>query len=302
MKSKKTNHLNLSSELKFESYGPGEISEELIFEVSNYFRYIFNNEWPDFAVCTSCDNEKNEGMRMSIMEVLNLEDPLSLEEIDIGIDMPNCPCCNKVMKVFHDPEVTLENIDNKLVPNGHVSLLKNPKQEISGMTYGYKTTLRGAFASEWSHPHLYINEEDKDISFERSFEDFFELFKDKLPDSGLHPEMDVLVWNCVALSRSARGKLNFFNLVKKFFDSFSDLNPDQIVIGECVPGSSAHYWFKTLGATDIDGFLGGGETFVAFKLGDVIERLSLDPESFHALRKKIINLSLQNKSDIIPRE
>ena len=140
---------------KSEVLTPPEITEEKITEVADFFRLIFNNDWPEWVVCPPCDSTLPNGMRLSAMEVYKTDgQAVPLETMDTQPKIPDCPCCNEKMKIFHDSEKTIQRMSERLKGDGYVSLLKDIKTgKAEGLVYGYGSTLQHQFESEFQNPY-----------------------------------------------------------------------------------------------------------------------------------------------------
>ena len=125
-------------ELKSEVLNSAELTDGKIKEISDFFRFIFNNDWPEFVVCPPCDSKLPEGMRLSAFDVYGTDQKhVPLEILDNYPKIPCCPNCNEDMKIFHDPEKTFQNIKGKLSNDAYVSLLRSEENNnIAGFAFG----------------------------------------------------------------------------------------------------------------------------------------------------------------------
>ena len=254
---------------KSEVLTSAEITEEKIREISDFFRLIFNNDWPEFVVCPPCDTKLEDGMKFSASQVYGTGDqPVPVETIDIDQKVPNCPNCVEKMKIFHDPRKTFQKLKERLEKDGYLSLLRDMEtNEIEGLVYGYGCTLKEQFESEWGNRYVYMAEQFPE--YDRSFDRFLECLNDTFPDENFGPDKEVFCWNCVATSHRARGNLK--TLILNFLDAVPSGKHDLYNIGETEIGSKFHQILLVAGSVDIKGFLGGGEVLTGNKFGNYVK-------------------------------
>lgn len=261
------------SSFKPEVLTSAELTKERIKEISDYFRFIFNNDWPQFVACPPCDSKSSNGMRFSAMDIFKTESHLSLEKMDCTETLPNCPHCGNEMRIFHDPDKTFLNLKHKLEKDGYVSLLRSDEShQIAGFTFGYGCTLQEEFHNEWRNRYHYMAQENPE--YDRDFDVFIRRLQEEFPDANFTPESEVFCWNCVATSPEARSTRYSVKLMQAFFDSLPPEKRDLYVIGETLSGSNSHRIFKTLGGKDVSGILDGQDTIIAMRMNRGIDRLN----------------------------
>jgi len=268
-----TETLEKKQEIISEVLTSAELTDEKLDEISDFFRLIFNNDWPEFLVCTDCDSSLPQGMRLSAKEVFKTEEHVSLEQMDSFKDFPDCPNCNKPTKLFHDPKKTRENIEARLKDDGYVSLLRSGDEgKIAGFVFGYGATLEEEYNHEWSNAYHYMAEENPE--YNRSLDDLIKLLDEHVPDRKLDRESEVFAWNCVAIGPDARGMRHFVTVMKAFFNSLPPKERDKTVVGEVLKKSAAHSIFHTLGGIDVPDYLDGDDTIIIGHVGTIKDRMN----------------------------
>ena len=257
-------------QFKSEVLTPPELTEAKIKEIADFFRLIFNNDWPEFVVCPPCDSKLPDGMKMSASEVYGTKgETVPLEIMDTNPIIPDCPCCGEKMKIFHDPEKTYKNLSKKLGKDGYASLLRSKDDRIAGFAFGYGCTLEEEFWHEWGNKYHYMAEEDP--RYNRDFGNFLQRLNEEFPDANFTSDSEIFCWNCVAASQEARGAKNSILLIQALFDSLPDEKQDLYIIGETLKGSNAHKIFRKLSGRDVEGVLEGDGTIIAGNVGRVTE-------------------------------
>jgi hypothetical protein len=277
---------------KFEFLTSRELTDERTREISDFFRLIFNNYWPEFVVCPPCDHKRPEGMRISAFDVYGKQNqPIPLSVLDADPHMPDCPCCGGKMKIFHDPRTTHENIKSKLGKDGYVSLLRDSDSNgINGFAFGYGCTLEEEFRHEWRNPYHYMA--DPPGEYDRSFEHFLSCLDRALPDESFKPDSKVLCWNCIATIPSARhaGVKNTGALLGNFFHNLPPDKAGLYIIGEAESGTAAHSIFKMLKGEEIPDVFEKGKVLMATKNIDA-------PPDFSAFLKEVIRHQIRQKAN-----
>ena len=250
-----------------------QLDDERLDEISDFFRCIFNNDWPEFVVCKSCDSALPAGMRLSAKDIFGQTENIPLETMDRLGKMPDCPHCSKPMVVFHDPEKTRNNIAERLSRDGYVSLLRTADDNrIAGFIFGYGSTLGEEFHHEWRNKYHYSAVEEPE--YDRSLDELVRLLEEHVPEYQLTPESRVFAWNCVALGPEIRNMRHFLKMTKAFFNSLPPEKRHLPVVGEVLKGSAAYSIFHKLGGIDVPGYFSGDDTIIIGQLGTVIDRIN----------------------------
>ena len=159
-------------------------------EISDFFRHTFNNDWPEFVVCTDCDSTLPQGMKISAKDVFGEENSISLERMDSLTQLPDCPNCAQAMEIFHDSGRTLELTKGRLSTDGYLSLLRDAdSDQVEGICYGYRCLLAEQFKSEWANKYNYMAR--RNPKHDRSLDDLITCLNEAIPDAGLSANTEV---------------------------------------------------------------------------------------------------------------
>lgn len=260
--------------MRSEVLSSAELTDEKIDEITDFFRLIFNNDWPELAVCTDCDSKLPQGMRKSAKEVFGAEEHVPLTQMDSMKEMPCCPECTKPMAIFHDPQKTRANLAEKLSNDGYVSLLRSGEHDkIAGFVFGYGTTLEREFSLEWANAYEYMAKQDP--KYDRSLDELVKKLGEHVPDRNLGPDSQVFAWNCVAIGPEARGMRHFATVMGNFFNSLPPEKRELSVVGEVLRKSPAHSIFRKLGGIDVPGYLEGDDTIIVGHVGTITDRINM---------------------------
>jgi len=247
-----------------------ELTPELLQDISDFFRYTFNNAFPEYAVCTDCD------VSLSAPEVFDTQGKyVPLEKLDNNQNLPCCPDCNKQMKFFHDAEQVFQKIQENFKQKAHISLLReNTDGKLAGITFAYFDTFKNAFKKEWSNEYLYMKEQDDIFDREKnSFLDKINAMFWQQEMEELFLESEVFCWNCTAINPEAKGLRNVSSLVKELFSSVEEENKEKHFILETRTDSAAYKLLKILGAINVPDIFpsGNGQAFMIGRLEEIID-------------------------------
>lgn len=253
---------------------PREMTPQKVQEISDFFRWIFNNDWNQYAVCAPCEEKTGKEVRMSAPQAFGTKEHLPLEVLDDPKNLPCCPDCAKPMQWFHDPEKTRQNIQRKLLDlgDGYASLIRHLSDgKVAGFAFGYGATLREEYEVEWQNRYLYMKEPPHKAG--RDFDALLEALNHAFPKVPFGADTKVFAWNCVALAPQARfGKL-LGGMMHSFFNSVPIESRNRMVVGEAIKGSTANGYFKSIGAIEVEGFIEGAETLMAGHLGEMVSKV-----------------------------
>lgn len=253
-------------------------------EVSDFFRYIFNNDWPEYVVCTACDSTLPQGMKISAREIFGEKGSVPLERMDAFKELPDCPHCAQPMELFHDPQRTFELIKKRLSSDGYLSLLRDDNSgQVEGISYGYGCLLGEQFESEWANTYNYMQK--RDPRYNRRFDDFIACIDNVFPKADFSDDTEVFCWNSVAISRRARKAGRLRELIGAFLDAIPPEKFRQYIIGEVIIGSRYHRILEKGGLHVIPGFLDDPETLIGGIFQGSADAFRLPPDDFAKISK-----------------
>ncbi len=244
-----------------------KLSLDQVKEISDLYRYIFNNAFPKYAMCADCNTWS------SAKKIFKTSEYVELAKLDDECSLPDCEDCGDKMNFFHDPNTTLQKLTELFQKEGKILLLsseiENPDEEesaiktkIEGVTFGYYDSLENVTKTEWGHSHNYMDikhqKEDQLFDVDGAIEKVIAY------DKNLTAEVEVFCWNCIMLSPEVQGNMNV--VVKDFLGSLSKTNCP--VISQALPGSKSHTWLKRRGYEDIPDVFSKEYSFM---LGDLEE-------------------------------
>ncbi|MCC7197717.1 hypothetical protein IT413_06025 [Candidatus Peregrinibacteria bacterium] len=265
--------------LSIELYTSNEISPDLVREVSDTFRYTFNNSFPEYVLCRDCQEQT------SAIDLYGVTDGsyLPLAQLDNPNEMPACGGCHQPMEFFHDPVKTQTKLASRLGAGANLALLRNEEgNSIDGFSFGYKRTLKDVFLSEWKFLYSYCAQEDP--RYVRDYDLFLEKTMPLLSAScgrNIGPDDDVYCWNCVAIGKKMQGKKLLPKLLGCFSDDISHEMVETLpVIGETIDGSRFYQILSRAGLTRVDDVLGNGLVLMAGPLKGLVEKFKSPPDKF----------------------
>lgn len=275
-----------------------ELNEQILKEISDFFRFIFNNSYggqfltyPSIARPISAHaifgKDKNEYIPLNKLDNF---DPSTY---------PEHPETHEKAIFWHDPEITIKRFTEKSAHNAHFALMRDIEtNEIAGLMFGHKCTVRQVFESEeWQNPLYYSGIENPKQY--RDFQNFLIKINNVLRNNGwqeIDSNTEIYGWNCVATRQDARGLENLLRMTKRFFEIIPDEFRDLTIIGETIHQSRAHALFRTGGALDVPGILVPGSEIstsdpqiAVASLEEFSKTFKLSPENFLLKMKKVLS-------------
>lgn len=246
-----------------EKYTSPEITADLVKEVSDFYRWIFNNAFEQYLFYPS---EKIPISPRDVPEFNCAEGkyvPLeALDEFEPATDFPAKQKTGERARFWHDPKATKEKIGHKLSQDAHLVLLKTKqKKEIKGLIFGHRCTMKEVFQTEeWENPVYYSGLEDQTCYHD--FENYLKQvnlvfqenrvkFQNILTDNITGDTM-IYAWNALALSPDLRGLGQLLALTKTFFGNLpQEMVNDLLFIGEALLGSNSYILGKSSGGIEV---------------------------------------------------
>ena len=241
-----------------ESYVAPDIPPQLIKDLADFYRYIFNNNGNYLVFPTSLEF-------LSPTEVFDNTqgETVDLETMDSLTEFPLHPKTGEQAIFWHDPETTLAKIRTKLKQDSHVTILRNLETgSIEGLCFGKKTTLRQQFESEgWRNPLYYAGIEKPEHT--RDLQNFLNIMRAKMQqyfgqfgNSKIFGDDAVYSWNCLTTSPRFRGIENLLALTSQYFASIPESMKKQLpVISEARFQSTCYQLLTMAGYFDVLGIL-----------------------------------------------
>ncbi len=245
----------------YRSEDMAEILDEVAKEVTDFYRFIFNNQghylvYPLAGECLSPQEvfcrPKNEYVSLQEMDSL---DPSSYRRHPITGELPI---------FWHDPEQTFFNMRKKLEKDADLTMVKSLTGEIMGMIFGKVSTLYEHFCSEeWRDPLR--NSRYRDPKTYRDFGIFLERlnaillkypeFDDLMPQEGLDGNSTIYTWNTFATHPNSQAKGSTSKMMHAFFENLAEDRDSLIDVAEVRRGSKADTIFVGAGFRQIHGIL-----------------------------------------------
>ncbi len=243
-----------------ESYVSPDIPPQLIKDIADFYRYIFNNNGNYLVFPTSLEF-------LSPAEVFNKTDGeieiVDLKTMDSLTEFPLHPQTGEQAIFWHDPETTLAKIRTKLKQDSQVTILKDLEtRSIEGLSFGNKTTLSQQFESEgWRNPLYYAGIEKPEHT--RDLQNFLNIMSAKMPqylgqlrESRIYSDDAIYSWNCLTTSPRFRGIENLLALTSQYFASIPESMKKQLpVISEARFQSTCYQLLTMAGYFDVPGIL-----------------------------------------------
>lgn len=281
-----------------------ELTEELLKEITMFYRYIFNNAFPEYSICIDCDEQ------FSAPDAFGTNgDYVSLEKIDSPLNLPNCFLCNDEMKFFIDEESTIENLRQKFQKDFYITFFRDKETDkLLGLAFGYFDSMRNLVDKEWGHPHNYMKKEYQQLARKLDIDKFILNASITVSEEGIDEGVDenerVFAWNCAAIddSISNKGCLSF--LMKNFFQSLPQedlLDPHLKTVFHVLNNSKMHDIVKYCGCKTIKNIPDNRYSYVVGQLSEVAANFSKSREDFSTFISALKNYTelgyVSNKFD-----
>ena len=288
-----------TSKYRAEHYSSKELNLESIKDISDFYRYVFNNMghylvYPktfEFISSQQVFNKPNRWVSIKEMDSLDLK------------DFSCHPRTGEKAIFWHDPDVTFKLIQNRLKKDGHVGLLRNNETKfIEGIIFGNKTTLKKQFEAEgWENPFLYANIEV--LKHNRNFENFLQKVNQTILDNPkifgdivnnkMTASSEIYSFNCFGVAPKVQGLNNLLAMTKAFFSAIDEnIKSGLVTMGETRYKSKGHSMLRSAGYVNVHGLWqnesckkGGEETLVVAPLSTVAQTFSLSLNEFKKRKK-----------------
>ena len=250
---------------RFESLDTQTLSPEQIKEVSDFFRFTFNNAFPEYAVCTDCETS------VSALDVFGSQgEYIELEELDKECNLPYCVDCGEKMELFHDANMTFDKLTEKFEQEGTIVLFRSDEDEsIKGMTFGYYDSLEGVIDKEWGHPYNYMKKESQDVALKFDAEGAIEKISVDV-GGGIEPESRVYCFNCIILDHTVRNCLS--ELTSRLLRNVQkNGNVDVPVLGQALSKGVVKLWMMRNGYHEVEEIFGEDYALMVGRLKDVCD-------------------------------
>lgn len=244
---------NEAFELQHLSSESPELTDELIRQFTDTFRFIFCN--PPYGQYLFYPSE---GKAISPQKVFATEERyISLETLD-HFDLesfPRHPQTGEQALFWHDPETSFRRFQKKLRERAYLTLLRKPRSEdILGACLGYETTLQRAFEQEeWKNPFHYSQLEDPKRFRDKT--NFIERIRTKIACE-ISPTTEVFCYNCIFVDPALQEKGIGFLMQKEFLEQLPSELLELLVISEMIAGTKIfELAIKYFNATPVPGIL-----------------------------------------------
>jgi hypothetical protein len=240
-----------------ESYNPSTIHNNLVREVTDFYRYIFANDYLQHYLVYP--NQMKTLSPKDIFPAQHQYTPIS--SLDQLQPLPIDSESHEQAVFWHDPEFTYQSFKKKLTQTGIIALLRNQEGSIVGLTFAYIENLENIFHLEgWEDPLYYSGR--KTTAKKRDFSPFLNQLNQKIENhrnrypfyswqnAHLREDTKVFLWNTLALAPGYRGLDNLLKLTNGLFENVSDDEAySLIVLGESDANESTTQMHKACGST-----------------------------------------------------
>jgi hypothetical protein len=268
---------------RIESFTSLEITPELVKEVADFYRWIFNHyrflAYPKTFEFTPA------------AKVFGLEEnnTVPMETMESSLNFPIHPKTGEKATLFHDPDTTYQKFSKIMEKNTYLSVLRdNENHNMVGMAFAYEESLAQIFTNEWSNecPYMKIQHNQNNNSFDAFIKILAKGFKEIGIDTNITPNTKMLCWHSTTTAPHVRGMKNMLNIIRGFFQ----LIPANKSNGKYLITESAQE-----GAADKIIPIGGGFTIPKVlehnkiwcgDLSTMAKNFSLTPREFIALKKR----------------
>jgi len=251
----------------FENLTADKITPQHIQELTDLIRYVFSNDWAEYAYCPKCDPKTPHGKKLSVRDIFDVDDDtyVPLEELNDTSRIPTCDNCGTQMQLFMDPETSYKTLEGKLEKNAWLSLMRNVQGDVVGANYAYVRSLKEVFEKEWKKYYSYADpatSPDKTRDWKNFYKRMSAAMKEKQesrqssPVQEISEDMEVVCSNLIVIAPEYRNKGHFFNLSTQTFmiDGAMD-HIHKFGLCESVRNTKAHKLFMRGGSTEVPGIL-----------------------------------------------
>ena len=264
--------LMTSAKQNFITFGSDAIDFNRLFEISNFYRFIFNNANRHYLLFPA------EDRFISPAEFFQCPDNeyVPLDKMDTIAKFPVNPLTGEEAIFWHDPLVTFNKLYEILKKRAYLSTVRTSDNKLIGMSYAYIADLRKIFFNEWSHKHCYAKKQLREYLYD--FNEFYGSLSSFLREEEqviIKPDTEFICWNCTALEESCRG-MNVIKMLHKLFSLIHDRNAflPRFLIMEVSPGGKVYDLCIHFKAKEIPDVLKNGSIFLYFHFKSLTNSIS----------------------------
>lgn len=241
-----------------------EVTTENINEASDFMRWIFAHDYPEYAYCVDCDMTLPHGKRVSVRDALDMQSDeyISLNQLSNPINLPDCDDCGNQMELFFDENASYKSFEDKFKEDAGMTLLRNDNKEVVGLNFAYMRSLREVFKKEWEDYYLYAAKETKPEA-KRSLDNFLDkvlpVMKNLETELGgdpdqVTPEIPIICSNLIAIDPRYRRQRHTFALLLNSFEMVpEDMLKNGFGISESIRGTLMHELCLAAGGKEVAG-------------------------------------------------
>jgi hypothetical protein len=243
-----------SEKYYIETISSAELTSEVLKEVSDFYRWGFNNFNNKHYLVNPATQEF-----LSSQEVFQKKDDefVDIETMDNFQDFPKDEAGNQFV-FWHDPRRTYECLERKFEKDANITLLRDKNSnKILGMSSWFKRPFKEIFKEEFQYPFDYsTNAESLNKIHERSFSQSSQLIGETFSRS-IDPDEAVVCWNSLVLSPEARNFKTFIPLLGRFMDSLSTEQSKLFLAEVRAEGTGYRVLKKRCNFCDVEGVVDG---------------------------------------------
>ena len=224
---------------RLECFYGSEITSNIIREVSNFYRFMFNNEHEHYLA--SPLSGKIIGPKEVFSDLGNsYADLTRMDSLDL--DCYTDLITGEIPVFYHCPTRTESIISQMLKSDGCVAILRGDDLKICGAAFGYTDTVENVFRNEYARRYQFSKADGQ------LFENDSSIFFDRIEQvTGLSESDGCFSLACVGtIPGSGRGINNYLSLLKGVFSLIPESKRDDLlVIGESRNDSVGRMLYST---------------------------------------------------------
>jgi|GEM_PF-3486171 len=239
---------------KFETYDQEEITPELVTEIADRFRELFNNDFGQYLFYPS------EGKPISPRQIFGVEGHVPLEQLDaLDLGKHRHPDTGEQPRLWHAPKIVASRLAH-LREDGQLALSRDSESsKIDAFAFGYSASIGKAFErEEWRNPTNYSGYANSKRV--RNLESFLKCLNRTINEHaevfGNHDQLSavskVYISNMFGVLPPARGKGKMREITQKLYGMLHERNiRADIGLLETQIDSIAHRIFLKAGAINV---------------------------------------------------
>jgi len=265
----------------------GAIKEEDTQRAAAMFKYVFDNEWPECALCANCDSHFTEAgesphripakeallrNKLNSQEYQDKNGYIPLEVTTSHLVLPTCktPNCQRQMEHFHDLEAVMAKFKKRLLEGGRgfiSELFIRPNSNAAARLFGSSIADFGPLGeivkSEW-RPYAYMKNPPEGLKMP-DIALIVDTLRDKV-DGTINADSEVLINSGISILPQFRGRGYGARMELNILNNIPREERENVFLAEVIENDAGFKLAAAAGGVVIPGALSHNRSLMGAKI------------------------------------